>query len=264
MKVYISTDIEGAAGVASWEATELGSPEHRAAALEMTNEAAAACRGAIAAGATEIYVKDAHDSGRNMDISLFPPQVRLISDWSLTPDSMIAGLDASFDAVMFVGYHSPAGLAGSPLSHTMNRHNVQVTINGRLASEFSLHALLAASRNVPSVFLSGDQAVCGHAQELVPGITAVPVKEGLGRAVVSLTPARALKLIEDGARASLGRRAQCLPKVPSTLVLKIQFKDHYRALKASFYPGVIQTDDFTVSYTASSMDELMAARMFIL
>lgn len=264
MKVYISTDIEGAAGVASWEATELNNPEHKAAALEMTKEAVAACRGAIAAGAEEIYVKDAHDSGRNMNLSLFPPQARLISDWSLTPDSMIAGLDRSFDAVMFVGYHSPAGLAGSPLSHTMNRDNIRVTVNGQLASEFSLHALLAASRGVPSVFLSGDKAVCGHAQELVPAITAVPVKEGLGRATISLPPALALEQIEEGARLSLSRRCQCLPAVPKKLTMEIQFRDHYRALRASYYPGVTQMDSFTVSYTAGTVDELMAARMFIL
>ena len=67
MKVYISVDIEGTAGIASWSATNLGDPEHRAAAQEMTLEAVAACQGALDAGATELYVKDAHDSGRNMD-----------------------------------------------------------------------------------------------------------------------------------------------------------------------------------------------------
>lgn len=114
MKVYISADIEGTAGIASWSATNLGDPEHHAAAQEMTLEAVAACQGALDAGATELYVKDAHDSGRNMDLSLFPREAKVIFDWSLTPDSMVAGLDGSFDALMFVGYHSPAA-AGKPL-----------------------------------------------------------------------------------------------------------------------------------------------------
>ena len=165
MKVYISVDIEGTAGISSWEATNLGDAEHRAAARQMTLEAVAACRGAIEAGATEIYVKDAHDSGRNMDLSLFPPEARVIFDWTFTPDSMVAGLDSSFDAVMFVGYHSPAGLAGSPLSHTMNRGNNYVKIGGQLASEFLLHAYVGASRGVPAVMVSGDRLLCGHAQD---------------------------------------------------------------------------------------------------
>ena len=76
MKVYISADIEGTAGIASWSATNLGDPEHRAAAQEMTLEAVAACQGALDAGATELYVKDAHDSGRNMDLSLFPREAK--------------------------------------------------------------------------------------------------------------------------------------------------------------------------------------------
>lgn len=268
MKVYISVDIEGTAGTTSWAATELGDKEHAAAAREMTLEAVAACEGALKAGATELYVKDAHDSGRNMDLSLFPKEAKVIYDWSLTPDSMIAGLDSSFDALMFVGYHSPAGLPGSPLCHTMNRGNSWVKINGKLASEFTLHALLAASRGVPSVFLSGDQALCGHARQLVPGLTAVAVKDCLGRATVNLSSQMALEQIREGAARSLAHlrdfKESCLPAVPEELTLEIRFKDYFQALRASYYPGVVRLDDCTVSFTARTMDQLMAARMFIL
>lgn len=264
MKVYISVDIEGTAGISSWGATNLGDAEHRAAARQMTLEAVAACQGAIDAGATEIYVKDAHDSGRNMDLSLFPPEARVIFDWTFTPDSMVAGLDSSFDAVMFVGYHSPAGLAGSPLSHTMNRGNNYVKIGGQLASEFLLHAYVGASRGVPAVMVSGDRLLCGHAQEYVPGIAAVPVKEGFGRATINLPSGLACERIRQGAKDGLINRDRCELKVPEQLTMEINFKDHYRALRASYYPGVKQLDDYTVVYTANSVDEMMTARMFIL
>ena len=87
MKVYISVDIEGTAGTTSWAATELGDKEHGAAAREMTLEAVAACEGVLQAGADEIYVKDAHDSGRNMDLSLFPVSKGGEGDLRLVPDA---------------------------------------------------------------------------------------------------------------------------------------------------------------------------------
>lgn len=264
MKVYISADIEGTAGIASWSATNLGDPEHRAAAHQMTMEAVAACQGALDAGATEIYVKDAHDSGRNMNLSLFPREARVIFDWTLTPDSMVAGLDDSFDALMFVGYHSPAGLPGSPLSHTMNRGNNYVKINGRLASEFLLHAYVGAARGVPSVMASGDKLLCGHAREFVPEIRTVPVKEGLRRATVNLTPQLACERIREAARDGLLHRGNCHLALPETLTVEIGFKDHFKALHASYYPGVTLVDPYTVTYTSSTVDEMMTTRMFIL
>lgn len=162
MKVYISVDVEGLTGSTSWESTNLGNLEHGAVAEQMKREAMAAALGAIDAGADEVYIKDAHDSGRNMDITGFPKQCRFIRDWTNSPDSMIGGIDKSFDAVLFVGYHSPAGFDGNPLSHTMNRGNNYVKFNGELCSEFLMHAFYAAELGVPSVFLSGDRALCSH------------------------------------------------------------------------------------------------------
>lgn len=264
MKVYISVDFEGISGSTSWASTNLGHFEHGPLAREMTLEAVAACEGALAAGATEIYVKDAHDSGRNMDLSLFPREVKIISDWTCEPISMLGGLDSTFDAIMYVGYHSPAGFDGSPLSHTMNRGNNWVKYNGALASEFLIHAYAAASLGVPSVFLSGDKMLCEHVKSCDPEITTAAVKEGLGSATINLAPVRAQELIREGAKKGLENRSKCHLNVPETITMEICFKDHYKAKRASYYPGVVQTDAYTVSYTTSSMDELMRARMFIL
>ena len=264
MKVYISVDFEGIAGSTSWESTNLGHFEHTPLAREMTLEAVAACEGALAAGATEIYVKDAHDSGRNMDLSLFPKEVRIISDWTCEPISMLGGLDPSFDAVLYVGYHAPAGSNGSPLSHTMNRGNSYVKYNGRLASEFLIHAYAAAAMGVPSVFLSGDKALCEHVRSYDPAIVTATVKEGMGGATINLAPARAQELIRQGAEAGIRNRAACHLAVPETITMEISFKDHWKAKQASYYPGMVQVDDYTVSYTTDSMDALLAARMFVL
>lgn len=265
MKVYISVDIEGITGSTSWGSTNLGHFEHARLAHEMTLEAVAACKGAIAAGATEIYVKDAHDSGRNLDMTLFPEEANIIFDWTCDPYSMVGGLDSSFDALMFVGYHSPAGLNGNPLSHTMNLDNQYIKYNGQLASEFLIHAYAAvADYQVPTVFLCGDRMLCDHVATYDPNITTAAVKEGLGHATINIAPAKVHKLIEDGAKKGLENITNCHLDVPETITMEIRYKDHANARRASFFPGVVLVDDFTVSYTTSCMRDLMTARMYIL
>ena len=264
MKIYISADIEGVTGVTSWNETELGDKEHEAAALQMTKEVLAACRAAVQCGANEIVVKDAHDSARNMKAGMFPEEVTLIRGWTNTPESMMAGIDSTFDAAVFIGYHSGAGCNGTPLSHTMNRENNYVRINGKNAAEFDMNAYVAAYYGVPAVFVSGDQALCDHAKELVPGITSVGVKRGAGNATFNMSCEKACRLIEDGVKAGLGRIKECIISSPDKFEMEINFKECTKALRASFYPGVRQIDDRTVSYTAKDIQDMMAARMFIL
>ena len=132
MKVFISADIEGVNNIATWDETDLKSGEYSYFRKQMTEEVARACMGAKAAGADTIFVKDAHDSARNLILKDLPEYVTLHRGWQGCPCSMMAGLDESFDAVIFIGYHSPASSDGNPLSHTMNLRNQYVKINGVL------------------------------------------------------------------------------------------------------------------------------------
>jgi len=157
MKVYISVDIEGVTGVTAWSETELGNSDYAQFALQMTKETTAACEGAIAMGASEIFVKDAHDSARNIDMTKLPKCVKLSRGWANCPDSMMAGIDETFDAAIFIGYHAGAGYDGNPLSHTMNTNNNYMMVNGEMASEFVLNSYAAARYGVPVVFVSGDK-----------------------------------------------------------------------------------------------------------
>lgn len=264
MKVYISVDIEGITGVTAWEETELNHPDHKAAASQMTKEMLAACQGAIAAGATEILIKDAHDSARNMDIADLPDEARIIRGWTNTPESMMAGIDETFDAAVFIGYHSGAGGDGNPLAHTMNRGNNYVKINGKKAAEFDLNAYVAAGYGVPVVFVSGDEQLCHHAKELVPAIETVGVKSGIGNATLSIAPQKACKLIADGVKAGLAKAAQCKIQSPKAFEMEINFKDAVNALRGSYYPGAVQVDEKTVKFIGKDIQEMMTARMFIL
>lgn len=264
MKIYISADIEGISGVTNWDETELHHAAHDAAAVQMTKEVAAACRAALAMGAEEIIVKDGHDSARNIIADMLPEEVTLIRGWTNSPESMVAGIDESFDAVIFIGYHSGAGCNGNPLSHTMNLDNNYIKINGRYAAEFDLNTYVAAHVGVPAVFISGDSALCEHARELVPAIETVAVKSGEGNATFNMHGEKACRLIEEGVKKGLMKLQECKIREPEQYDVEINFKECVRAYRGSFYPGVVQTDSRTVRYTAKDASEMMTTRMFIL
>lgn len=264
MKVYISADIEGVTNVTDWDETELYHDAHEAAKKQMTNEVLAACRGAIAAGATEIFVKDAHDSARNIIAEEMPDEVTLIRGWTNAPESMMAGIDGTYDAVIFIGYHSGAYYNGNPLAHTMNTQNNYIRINGKNAAEFDLNTWVAAQHGVPAVFLSGDVQLCEHAKELVPAIETVGVKYGVGNATFNMSAGKACCLIEKGVEAGLKKLAECKIEEPETYEVEINFKEPVKAYRAAFYPGVEQVDAKTVRYTAKNAHEMMTTRMFIL
>jgi len=127
MKVYISGDMEGITGVTDWSEVEAGGDYERFR-RRYTAEIAAACEGALQAGATEILVNDAHGSGRNLLAEELPEQVRLISGWSEHPLLMVQELTREFRALLFIGYHSRAGSDGSPLCHTFAPHLQKVVM----------------------------------------------------------------------------------------------------------------------------------------
>ena len=145
-KIFISADIEGTTGINVWPETE---PPNDYFRKQMTREVSAAANSAFLNGATDIVIKDAHDSARNLIPDELPRKIRLVRGWMSDPDCMMQGLDKSFDACIFTGYHSPAGNNGNPLSHTMTTSVFLVTINGKPAAEFHINALIAARLGIP-------------------------------------------------------------------------------------------------------------------
>ena len=106
MKIYISADMEGITGVCHWDEVDHDKPSYSYFQEQMSREVAAACEGAILAGANEIFVKDAHYSARNIIPSYLPKNVKIIRGWSGHPSSMVQELNSKFDALLMVGYHS--------------------------------------------------------------------------------------------------------------------------------------------------------------
>ncbi len=260
MKLFISSDIEGTAGIAAWDETDATKqgPGYERFRLAMTKEVAAACEGAQAAGANDILVKDAHHTGLNIEHAMLPRGVRLNRGWSGSPLCMMDGLDESFGAAALTGYHSPALGAGSPLSHTMSGNVDVLLINGVPASEFTISAYTAGMLGVPLVFLSGDAALCALAREMIPAITAVAVSTGGGNAVTGMHPAEACDAIRDGMRAALaGDVRRCTVDMPARFDVEVRYKNHHMAFNNAFFPAARQADARSVAFTAEDFMEVL-------
>ena len=249
MKVFISVDIEGCAGITHWDEAEKKHADYPEFREQMTREAVAAIEGAKIAGATEILVKDAHSSGRNLIASMLPADVRLVRAWAGHPLCMVQELDESFDAVMMIGYHSAAGSEANSLAHTLSHDAAEIRINGRRTSEFFIHALASSMLGVPTVFVSGDKGLMEEIEEINPHVGRCAVKEGRGQSTVSMTPAAATKAIREGAAQSLkGDLRQSLLHVPDHVIVEIVYSNPVLAARHQWYPGMEHVGNRTVRF----------------
>lgn len=262
MKVFISADIEGITTTTFWNETISSEEVYKKYALDMTNEVKAACEGAVAAGAKEIVIKDAHGKGNSIDINLLPKEAKLIRGRSYHPYSMVYGIDDSFDAAIFIGYHSAASFGGNPMSHTVTRRISYVKINDRIASEFMIYSLACFMEGVPTVFLSGDKALCEDSKDLYNNLITCPVKEGVGGATINYNPKKTLEDIKTGVEKALNRNLNLLniKDLPPSFKLEICYKEHEEAEKFSYYPGVKRVNDNTILFETDDYFEML--RMF--
>lgn len=265
MKVFMSADIEGISSTVSWEECMPNDPKYPKAAAQMTREVLAACDGAFAAGADEIFIKDAHGPGTNIDICQMPERVRLSRRWSEHPFSMVEGINDSFDAAIFVGYHSAAGKNGSILSHTMSRQPLYVKINDVYASEFLIYSYAAAYVGVPTVYLSGDRQLCQESAALHPCLITTPVKEGNAYAAICVPPVEAEKMIRrDVERALRQDLSGARITLPEEFVVEISYKEHVNSAKPSYYPGMKRKDPHTVVFQTKDYFEVLRMINFVL
>lgn len=269
MKLFISADIEGTCGICDWQETNIGTPYTDYFITQMTKEVAAVCRAALDNGFTEVVVKDAHDSARNLIPSLLPRGVKIIRGWSGDPLVMMSGIDESFDAAVYTGCHSRAGSGANPLSHTMSTKLFEVKINGKAVSEFDINSMTASYFGVPSVLLTGDAELCEKAKADFPYIKTAAVSEGFGGASCSIHPDDAVALIEKRAGEAFSdfaknRTRECVLKLPESFVAEITYKDHVAAYRKSFYPGAKLSEPKKVEFRTDDYYELLRCFLFLL
>jgi len=251
MKVFISVDIEGATGIASFSQCGRADGQHYDypfARRMLTGDVNAAIRGARAAGATEVVVKDAHGNCKNLLVDELESGTQLISGFYPRNDYMMDGLDESFGAAMLVGYHAMAGALHGMMEHALSGGVHRFWINGELAGEIAVSAALAGSYGVPLVLVTSDQAGCDEALAAVPGVRIYATKEGYGRFMGRmLHPSETWPAIEEGSRLAVGAAGDIEPLViKGPVSLRAEFRTSEEADYASILPESTRLDAYTI------------------
>ncbi len=259
LKVFISVDMEGISGIVHGDQTTSGTAEYGNGCAWMVADVNAAVEGALAAGATEVVVNDSHGSMRNIDPAQLHPQAVLISG-TPKPLSMMQGIDSSFQACLFIGYHAKAGTQDAILDHTISGGVVRaIKVNGVELPELGLNAAIAGYYGVPVVLVSGDAAVCRQTTEVLgQNVATVQVKEASGRLAAKLVPmAAAREMIRVGVRDALAKLGRAKPfKMSAPYTFELGYHVSAQAdMGGMLLPNIKRVDARTLAFTADDYIE---------
>ncbi|HET9097704.1 MAG TPA: M55 family metallopeptidase [Candidatus Baltobacteraceae bacterium] len=262
MRLYISCDMEGTAGICSWmQCDPSNRHEYPIYRRYMSQEVRAAVDGARAAGAADIVINDSHWDMRNLLLDELPSDVRVISG-GRKPFSMAEGLGAGFDGAFFTGYHARVGEANSVLAHTYTADSLyNVRINGVLCSEALLNAAMAGMYGIPLLLVSGDRVVVEHVKEHMPWVEGVVVKESIGHyAADSITPKAAQAALREGAARAIHNGSAAKPfTFDGPITMEI---DTARVEQADFIelmPGFQRVDGRTLRFAHDDYHQIFRA-----
>ena len=258
IKVFISVDMEGIGGVVT--ADQLGPTGFEYAKFReyMTAEALAAIAGAREAGATEFVVADAHGNMQNLLIDRFPDGVTIIRG-SPRPLMMMEGMDSSFSAAMFIGYHSATTNARGVRAHTISSATfAAVRLNGQPMSESGINATIAGHFGVPVVLVSGDEQAVGEVQAMLGSVEGAVVKRSISfHAAAVMTPEASQALIRAKAKAAVLRLREFRPlPARGPFQLELTYKNYTPAEMMSYLPGTERVDSHTIRMRATSIVEI--------
>jgi len=257
VKIYISADMEGVAGIVTDAQLGPDGFDWRHACDLYTNEVLAVIAELRDAGVDDITVSDSHGTGLNLRIDRMPPGVRLIQSWPRRL-GMMEGIDASFDGAVLLGYHSGSHNPRGVRAHTMSSANLfELTLNGKLTCEAELSAYLAGHFGVPILMVSGDDAICQEVTATMPHCEQAVVKQALSyHSADSLTPADAVDALRGATRRAVRRRSEIQPTVISgPVTMDITFKNHRPTELLGYLPNVEQLDAHRVRFVAKDILE---------
>lgn len=266
MKIFISVDIEGVCGICNWNETTLNKLDYSYFQQEMINEVITCCQALHESGIEEIYVRDAHDSARNIIPSALPEYVKLIRGWEGSPCDMMAGLDESFDGVILLGYHSPSRSNNNPLSHTLSTSINHIKFNGKIASEFIINTYYAKTLNVPVIMVTGDEGLIKSVKEENNLIETVSTFKGMHGAIETRHPFLINQDIYNQtikAIANLKKEKDNLfVIIPRMIETEIHFRTHQEAYIASLYPDAYPINADKTAYKSKNFMDILKFIMF--
>ncbi|HEY7131014.1 MAG TPA: M55 family metallopeptidase [Candidatus Limnocylindrales bacterium] len=268
MRVYISVDMEGIAGVSHHKPTSRTDSEYPAAVDLMVGEANAAIAGAVAAGATDVLVNDSHGGMYNLRPADLDPAARLLQGQK--PWSMVAGAAPrdgrpAFDVALFVGYHARAGHPTGTIAHTYTDGPVETRLNGRPTGEYGFNALALGAWGIPVGLVAGDDALAAEVEGWLPWAERIVVKDGFGtNAAASLHPERARDAIRVGAERAVGRATASelrVLEVEPPVVIEVDYRRGLEADFAALVPNAERIGDRTARHLGP--DAITAYRGFL-
>jgi D-amino peptidase len=265
LKVHISVDMEGVAGVVTGEQLGPAGFEYGRFREFMTEEALAAIRAARAAGATEVLVADSHGNGQNLLIDRLPSDVRVIRSWPRRL-GMMAGVDDNVDAAIFIGYHAGTNNPAGVRAHTFSSANLtRVAVNGVNVTEGSWNAAIAGHFNVPVIMMSGDDAAIAEVRKAIGNVEAAETKRSLGfHSASSLVPQAAATLIARHVTAAMNRRGDFKPyRIAGPVTVDVSFKNYMPAEVLAYLPMFERTDSHSIRFRAKDMAEASMIMNFI-
>lgn len=261
MKIYMSVDMEGIAGVVNWDYTSSSGYQYERARRLMTSEVNAAIKGAVRAGASEIVVNDSHNSMNNILYEELDPPATLLSG---TPKmmSMMEGIDSSFAGALLLGYHSRMNTTGV-LNHSYSSSTVYgVKLNGAEIGELGINAYTAGYFGVPIIMVTGDNEVVHEAKQLIQGVRTVQVKEAKGRyAALNRNYQEVRTLIEKTATDAIAAKDVIEPvSIKGPVIIEVTLMNSGMADAAQILPGSERIGPSTLLFKAT--DILLAYRAF--
>lgn len=258
LKVYISADMEGVVGTVTSDQLGPSGFEYQRFREIMTAEVNAAIAAARAAGATEILVSDSHGNGENLLMEKLPQDIQLVRSWP-RPLGMMEGIDDSFDAVLFIGYHASTHNPRGVRAHTMSSANLTgIKLNGVLMPEAGISAAIAGHFGVPVVMLSGDDAISEEATQLLGDLETAVTKWSISfHSARTLMPEASYALIGQKVAAALGRLGDFRPyQLKGPVTVDVSFKNYTPAELLAYLPNVERVDSHTVRFVGKDMVEV--------
>lgn len=262
MKVFITTDVEGCAGVVSFTQQAYSDGKYFEQAKRIaTAEMNAAVEGVVGEGITDVLVSDGHGAG-GMVWEDIHPSARLIHGRPAAPRPVRDAVLRDYDVCMMTGQHSLAGTVDGNQNHTQDSLSVDYyRLNGRPIGEIAQFALYQGALGLPLIFLSGDEAACREVEDLIPGITTVAVKKGLSRgSAISLSAAEAHRRIREGAAEAIRKqRDSPLPPLvlPGPYELEIRFFHTDTVDGLMRRPGIERLDSQTVRLRSDNIRDII-------
>ncbi|MBH15979.1 MAG: hypothetical protein CME30_01690 [Gemmatimonadetes bacterium] len=265
LKIYISADMEGVVGAVTGDQLGPGGFEYSRFRTFMTNEVNSAIHAAKESGASEILVSDSHGNGENLLIEDLPDDIQLVRSWP-RPLGMMQGIDETFDAAIFIGYHSSTTNLAGVRAHTFSSANfTSVKLNGIPMPEAGVNAAIAGHFGVPVVMISGDDAIVEEAQNILGPLEGAIVKESYGfHSAKTIMPRKSYQLIGEKVSAALSRLETFEPyKLELPVSVEVSFKNYMPAEILSYLESVERIDSHTVRFIGKDLPTVSKFFQFI-